>query len=198
MKYGLWNKIHQSRSNYVCRVRDRVAFEIVEQREVSEAAAAADVLSDQIIRLTGDTSKVDHPLRLICVFCSPHTSRGRRIRRGRYSSTGPSSDGILRIATDMLDVPAEIIAELYRLRWTIELFFRMFKQLLGCRHLLSTRQNGVEIQIYAALIACMLILLYTGRMPVKRTFEMLCYYMVGWADFDEVAGHIDKLKPAAT
>jgi IS4 transposase len=98
----------------------------------------------------------------------------------------------------MLDVPAEIIAELYRLRWTIEVFFRMFKQLLGCRHLLSTKQNGVEIQIYTALIACMLVLLYTGRMPIKRTFEMLCYYMVGWADFDEVVGHIDKLKRAST
>ena len=94
----------------------------------------------------------------------------------------------------MLDVPAEIIAQLYLLRWTIEIFFRMFKQLLGCRHLLSTKQNGVEIQVYCALIACILILLYTGRTPTKRTFEMLCFYMMGWADLDEVACHIDKLK----
>ena len=94
----------------------------------------------------------------------------------------------------MLDIPAEIIAELYRQRWTIELFFRMFKHLLGCRHLLSTKQNGVEIQIYAALIVWMLIMFYTGRPPTKRTFEMLCFYMLGWADVDEIAGHIDKLK----
>ncbi len=94
----------------------------------------------------------------------------------------------------MIDLPAEIIAQLYLLRWTIEIFFRMFKQLLGCRHLLSTKQNGVEIQVYSALIACMLILIYTGRTPTKRTFEMLCFYMVGWATLDEVAGHIDKLK----
>jgi len=70
----------------------------------------------------------------------------------------------------------------------------MFKHLLGCRHLLSTKQNGVEIQVYAALIACLLILRCTGRTPTKRTFEMLCFYMAGWADLDEVAGHIDKLK----
>ena len=70
----------------------------------------------------------------------------------------------------------------------------MLKQLLGCRHLPSTRQNGGESQIYSALIACMLIMLYTGRSPTKRTFEMMCFYMVGWADADEVAGHIDKLK----
>lgn len=39
----------------------------------------------------------------------------------------------------------------------------------------------------------MLILLYTGKAPTKRTFEMLCFYMAGWAELDEVAGHIDKL-----
>jgi IS4 transposase len=94
----------------------------------------------------------------------------------------------------MLDLPTEIIAELYRLRWTIELFFRMFKQLFGCRHLLSTKQNGVEIQVYAALIACMLMLIYIGRLPNKRTFEMLRFYMVGLATLDEIAGHIEKQK----
>lgn len=94
----------------------------------------------------------------------------------------------------MIDLPAEIIAELYRLRWTIELFFRMFKQLLGCRHLLSTKQNGVEIQVYAALIGCMLILIYTGRAPSKRTLEMIRFYMAGMATIDELLGHIDKQK----
>lgn len=191
-KYALWNKIHAIGSNYVCRVRDKITYEPVEQRELSEDAAKAGVLSDQIIRLSNEKANLDHPLRLICVRCSAHTSRGRRSGRG-FSSTGPSSDGILRIVTDMLDIPAELIAQLYLLRWTIEIFFRMFKQLLGCRHLLSTKQNGVEIQVYAGLIACMLILLYTGRTPTKRTFEMLCYYMLGWATIDEVAGHIDKL-----
>ena len=192
-KYGLFNQIHAAHSNYVCRVRDRMAYEVVESRAVTQEAAAADVLSDQVICLTNDRNTVDHPIRLICVKCAAHTSRGRRHGRN-FSSTGPSSDGILRIVTDMLDIPAEIIAELYRLRWTIEIFFRMFKHLLGCRHLLSTKQNGVEIQVYAALIACMLIMLYTERSPTKRTFEMLCFYMLGWAGVDEIAGHIDKLK----
>ncbi|MBI1315211.1 transposase, partial [bacterium] len=55
----------------------------------------------------------------------------------------PACDGVLRIATSRLDLPAELISQLYRHRWLIELFFRMFKQLLGCRHLLSTKHNGV-------------------------------------------------------
>ena len=80
--------------------------------------------------------------RLVCVKCSPHTSRGKY----KGASTGPSSDGILRIATNLLDVPAEIIALLYLQRWIIEIFFRFFKQMLGCSHLLSHGANGIKIQ----------------------------------------------------
>ena len=49
------------------------------------------------------------------------------------------------------------IAEMYRLRWVIEMFFRTFKQLLGCRHLFCCDHNGVEIQACCAMIVCMLI-----------------------------------------
>ena len=73
----------------------------------------------------------------------------------------------------------------------------MFKQLLGCRHLLSTKQNGVEIQADCAIIACLLILIHTGRTPTKRTFEMICFYLSDWASLDELERHIEKLKPQA-
>ena len=66
---------------------------------------------------------------------------------------------------NLLDVPAEIISLIYRYRWAIEIFFRFFKHILGCRHLLSHSQNGIEIQTYCAIIACMLISLWTGRKP---------------------------------
>lgn len=78
--------------------------------------------------------------------------------------------------------------------WTIELFFRMIKQLLGCRHLLSTKSNGVEIQAYLAIIACLLTLIYTGGQPYKRTYEMISFYLLGWASLDELETHIEKLK----
>lgn len=50
-KYALWNTIHAIGSNYVCRVRDGIAYEAVEQRELSEEATKAGVLSDQIFAL---------------------------------------------------------------------------------------------------------------------------------------------------
>ena len=88
----------------------------------------------------------------------------------------------------------EIIALLYHYRWLIEIFFRFFKQILGCRHLLSHSQNGIEIQTYCAIIASMLISLWTGKKPTLRTYEMICFYFTGLASEDELVAHIDKLK----
>ena len=100
----------------------------------------------------------------------------------------------MRIATNLLDVPAEIIALIYLYRWTIEIFFRFFKHVLGCRHLLSHSQSGIEIQTYCAIIACLLISLCTGRKPTLRTYEMICFYFCGLASEEELLHHIAKLK----
>ena len=81
-------------------------------------------------------------------------------------------------------------------RWQIEQFFRWLKCVLNCRHLLSCNQNGVELQVYTALIASMLITLWVGGKPTKRTYEMLCLYFQGWATLAELLRHIQSLKPA--
>jgi len=99
----------------------------------------------------------------------------------------------LVLITNRLDLDAELISLAYRYRWQIELFFRWMKCVLGCRHLLSTCQNGVEIQVYMALIASLLITMWTGRKPTKRTYEMLCLYFQGWAELDELVAHIESL-----
>jgi len=82
-------------------------------------------------------------------------------------------------------------------RWNSALLyrFRFFKHILGCRHLLSDSPHGIEIQTYCAIIACMLISLYTGRKPTLRTYEMVCYYFTGLADEEELLAHIAKIKP---
>ena len=192
-KFALFNKIVKANSSYVCRLRDNSAYEVVESRELTDADRAAGVLSDEIV-LIGQSGKAnarpDHKIRLVCVKCSPHTSRGKY----KGASTGPDSDGVLRIATNLLDVPAEIISLLYAERWAIEIFFRFFKHLLGCRHLLSHQQNGIEIQTYCAIIACLLISLWTGRKPTKRTYEMICFYFLGVASEAELLAHLTKLK----
>jgi IS4 transposase len=192
-KFVLFNKIVKANSSYVCRLRDNSVYEVVEERELTDADRAAGILSDQIV-LIGQRGKSharpDHKIRLVCVKCSPHTSRGKY----KGSSTGPDSDGVLRIATNLLDPPAEIIGLIYSERWAIEIFFRFFKHLLGCRHLLSHNQNGIELQTYCAIIACLLISLWTGRKPTKRTYEMICFYFLGVASEDELLAHLTKLQ----
>jgi len=59
--------------------------------------------------------------------------------------------------------------------------------------LLSQGINGVRIQVYAALIASLLISLWVGQAPTKRTYEMLCFYLSGWATEAELIAHIDRL-----
>jgi hypothetical protein len=191
-KFTLFNRIVAAHSSYVCRLRDNSRYGVAEERSLTEADRAAGVLSDQLVRFSNGNAEArpDHPIRLVCVKCSPHTTRGTY----RGGSSGVDSDGILRIATNLQGVPAEIIALIYSCRWTIEIFFRFFKHLLGCRHLLSHNQNGIEIQTYCAIIACLLISLWTGRKPTLRTYEMICFYFCGLATEAELLAHLNKLK----
>ena len=192
-KFALFNKIVAVGSSYVCRLRDNSVYEVLEERPLTDADRALNVLSDQLVALGRDKkgdARPDHSIRLVTVQISPHTSRGKY----KGGSTGPGSDGILRIATNLLDVPAEVIALIYIYRWTIEIFFRFFKHVLGCRHLLSHSQQGIEIQTYCAIIACLLISLWTGRKPTLRTYEMICFYFTGLASEDDLLAHLAKLK----
>jgi len=192
-QFTLFNDIHRANSSYVCRVRDTIKYEILEDRPLSAEAREAEVVSDQVVRMglwKKGKQGPDHPLRLVMVRVTPHEKRSNR--KGN-TGAGPS-DGLLRIVTNLLDVPAEIVAVLYEYRFTIELFFRFFKHVLGCRHLLSDDRRGITIQTYTAIIACMLISLTTGRKPTLRTYEMICYYFTGMADEEELLAHLAKLK----
>jgi hypothetical protein len=191
--FPLFNDVDAAGSSYVCRVRDNSKFEVVQENPLTDEAKEASVVRDVVVRM-GNTSKPEdrpnHEMRLVLIKVKPHDKRSNR--KGN-TGAGPS-DGILRIATNLLDVPAEIVALLYEYRYAIELFFRFFKHILGCRHLISEDAGGIEIQTYCAIIACMLISLWTGRKPTLRTYEMICYYFIGLADEEELIAHLEKLK----
>jgi IS4 transposase len=185
ISYGLWNAINAAGSSYVCRASDRTAATVTCANTLTEADRAASVISDEIVDLgwkSRHRTLPDHPIRLICVAVKPHA--------GCRNMRGPTCDGVLRLVTNRLDLPAELIAEMYRLRWVIEMFFRTFKQLLGCRHLFSDKHNGVEIQAYCAMIVCMLILIYTGEKANRSMYQMVWYYLIGLASLNELEAFI--------
>ena len=194
-KFTLFNKIVAASSSCICRLRDNSVWEVVKEIYRNDDAALGEIISDEVVRFSNSAAKrqPDHKIRVICVRINPHTTRGR----AGSGSSGVDSDGILRIATNLLDVPAETIALIFSKQWAIETFFRFFKHILGCRHLLNHDQNGIEIQTYCAIIASMLIALWTGKKPTLRTYEMICFYFCGMADEDELMAHIEKLKSQA-
>lgn len=188
-KYGLFQEILQVQSSFICRIRDNAIWQAIQDHPLSAKAIAADVVLDKTVMLGSETAKVKlSPVRLIGVKCTPNTKQHHTVRGG------PEQGEILWIATDRFDLEAETIATIYKRRWTVEIFFRFFKHVLGCRHLLSYNQNGIELEVYAAIIACMLISLWTGRKPTLRTYEMICWYFTGMASEDELLAHIARLQ----
>jgi hypothetical protein len=192
-KFALFGKIIQAGSSFVCRIRDNSVFDVLETRSLTTDAVQAGIVRDGIVRFTGKMAQeadLQRPLRIVEVKCTPHRKPSGHNGRG-----GPEQGETLLIVTDVLDAPADVIALIYKHRWAIETFFRFFKHVLGCRHLLSHCNNGIEIQTYLGIIACLLIALWTGRKPTLRTYEMICFYFTGMATKEELLAHIEKLIP---
>ena len=192
-KYSLLQDIVDHHSSFVCRIRDNYVCEVIEERPITADGEAAGVVRDRVVRLGGQakSAQIAGSVRVVEVQCRPHV---KRMHTGRG---GPEQSETLAIATDLLDVEADVIALIFQHRWTIEIFFRFYKHILGCRHLLSYNQNGIELQTYSAILACMLISLWTGRKPTLRTYEMLCWYFTGMADEEELLSHIQRLQKIA-
>jgi Transposase DDE domain len=182
-EYQLFQDILDARSDFIGRIRDNAVWSIVEERRLTSAAQAAGVRSDRIVWLGGPQSG--------SVFKQP--VRVLEVDTGKTNAQGHPE--ILLLATSRLDLAAELVALGYRFRWTVELFFRWLKCILGCRHLLANSRDGVTIQVYLAIIASLLISLWVGRKPTVRTLEMIQFYFTGWATEDELMAHLDQLKP---
>jgi hypothetical protein len=181
--YDLFAQWHALPCSFIVRVQNTAAYEVAHERPLSAAARAAGVTSDVVLQRLGTAHHrpcAAQPLRVVWVTTDKRHKDGTAVE--------------LVLVTNRLDLEADLIALAYRYRWTVELFFRWFKCILGCRHLLSHSENGVQIQVYMALIASLLISLWVGRAPTKRTYEMLCFYLSGWASTQEVIIHVERLQ----
>ncbi|HET6250633.1 MAG TPA: IS4 family transposase [Tepidisphaeraceae bacterium] len=189
---GLLDAIVAMQSSYVMRLGENIVFEVLEERELSQEALDAGVVRDAIVRLGGPgAAAMNHRVRLVELQVTPRRRRTRKATKGGAKIKGSRVSDRLLMVTDMTDLPVELVALIYQQRYSVELFFRFFKQILGMRHLLSQRGNGVEIQVYCAVIACLLIQLQTGRKPDKRTVEMMGWFFLGVASEQDVIDHMN-------
>jgi hypothetical protein len=138
--YGWWAKMDAAGCRIVTRFKTNTPLMVTAELEVPEGAT--NILSDRIGLLPQRQAKSrKNP------FSDPVREVRVRIETGK----------VLRILCNDLDASAQEIADLYKQRWAIELFFRWVKQTLKIRHFLGVSENAVRIQIAVALIAFLLL-----------------------------------------
>ena len=177
--FELLDRIVHTCSDFVLRLRSNNDFAPSETSDLQckslplgEEDHAAGVISDRLGRLGGvpprDAPPAGKWLREITVF------------------NPDRPDQPLRLLTNILDVPAHIIALLYHWRWKIELFFRWLKVHAHFRHLTSHSKNGVTTGFYIAVIGILLIYLHTQRPVSKYAYAMLGLVAAGQATLEEI------------
>lgn len=134
--YGWYYRLTQQGTHFVGRMKSNAVYEVIENKETN----AGHILKDQVIRLRSVKAKKDCPINL------------RRITIVREED-----DKVLSFITNDLDRTAQQIADLYKARWQIELFFKWIKQNLEIKRFFGRSENAVKIQVLTAMIAYLLL-----------------------------------------
>ena len=137
--YSWWAKLDAAACRIVTRFKSNTPLELVEELELPKGS---DILSDRIGFLPARQTRRRH---------NPMQYAVREVRV--VTDTGK----VLRILSNDLDATAQEIADIYKRRWAIELFFRWIKQTLKITRFLGTSENAMRIQVAVALIAFLLL-----------------------------------------
>ena len=141
--------LQQAQAFFVIRAKSNLAFRRVYSRQVDKSTG---LRCDQTIVLTGYNIKRDYPqhLRRIKFYDAEH-------------------DKHLVFLTNNFDLPALIIAQLYRSRWQVELFFKWIKQHLRIKAFYGTTENAVKTQIWIAITVYVLVAIVKKRLNVEAS-----------------------------
>ena len=176
VKFSYLRAIVAAESHFLCNLREHIGFCPEEDKPLSDADRDAGVVSDRVGYLT-----------------SSHEPRGknaapevmlREVRVSYVDRHGKSKE--LRLLTDLLTLPAHLIAQLYRHRWQVELFFRWLKVHANFRHLSSHSKNGITLGFYIAVIAMMLTCLHTQAPLSKYGYNMMAMVAAGLGDMEDI------------
>ena len=162
--YGWWHRFTEAGARFVTRLKKNAAYGV---QSVNAVPIEADnIASDTVIRLTHKSNRAGH--KNTC------TEALRRIEVLR------PDDAPLVLVTNDLQAPAVEIAQLYKQRWTIELFFKWIKQHLKIKTFLGESENAVRIQLLTALIAYLLVVIHKAAGALKESlWELLTELRTG-------------------
>lgn len=159
-------------SDFLVRLRKSAACEIIEQRTLTIADQAVDVVEDAVVQLGWrDDQTVELP----------------RLRRIVIKSADRDGDeGQVILLTNRFDLPAHMVAMIYRHRWQVELFFRWLKCMAHFEHFFSESREGMTLQVYVAIIGTLLIALHVGSRPSKYDYALMSSAILGWTSIEYV------------
>jgi hypothetical protein len=147
-----WLSLTRSKVNFVTRLKDNVSYGVVSEREVPNGG---DIIRDEIILLTSQQEiGPEACLRRIEVWVEERKET-------------------MVFVTNNLKLAASTIAAIYKERWQIELFFKALKQSLKIKTFVGTSENAVQIQIWTALIAMLLLKYLQMRSTFAWSFSHL-------------------------
>lgn len=141
--YNWWQRIDAAGAMFVTRFKGNAALNVLCEKPVPDDAPQ--ILGDSLVAFATRTPRGGHR--------NLYSAPLRRIQVARPDAAP------LVLATNDLRSPAAHIAQLYRRRWGIELFFKWVKQHLQIRHFVGRNDNAIRIQVLTALIAYLLVLL---------------------------------------
>jgi len=147
-----WLSLTRSKVNFVTRLKDNVSYGVVSEREVPKGS---DIIRDEFILLTSQQEiGPEAQLRRIEVWVEDRKET-------------------MVFVTNNLKLAASTIAAIYKERWKIELFFKALKQSLKIKTFVGTSENAVQIQIWTALIAMLLLKYLQMRSRFAWSFSHL-------------------------
>ena len=149
----LYECFHLRHAYFVTRAKENMVYDIVEEYEVDKAAG---LISDQLIRLTGKNPSVEYPEPLRMVVYEDY-------------ATG----NVYRFLTNNLDVDTLTVAELYRERWMVELFFKWVKQHLHIKKFYGTSENAVYLQLWIAVCDYLLLIIAKKEFCLPQTLHTI-------------------------
>lgn len=185
--YGFLSAVLEIDSNFVVRLKKNNLFDVQEVRELSARDKECGVLSDEIGILPGPRSKGN-------ADCRSFTARPPTQQLRRVTLWDERNGCEVLLLSDLLDVPAYVIAALYRNRWQIELFFKWLKCFAAFDHAISHNPEGVTLQFYVAVIATLLLHLCTGRRVSKYALFWLGSVAAGQATFEEMQRGLERIE----
>ena len=154
--YNWWNRIDEARARFVTRFKYNASVNVVTKLDVPESARSV-VLSDELVSFKHKNPGGKRT----------NSYHGKTLRR--ITVARPDKDRPLILATNDLKSSALEIAQQYKERWGIELFFKWVKQHLKIKQFLGRSENAVRIQVLTALISYLLVLLSHQKSEKKCT-----------------------------